>query len=253
MKYFHRNTPPRTPNKPSLPRNGSPYIAQTVTKARPMRTATKANHHAILTHTLSPISTSSSSVPNHRLNRHTTTATFTGQKRCSHEPSDENRCKTDLLNLHDEELLVRTRLSTRTSSLPGARCVSYYYQQNPTPTTVRTSNSPFDDPHVYQSHLNSVVDARSRSQSHSSSQSVVNGGLPTSDISEHNSSFDNGCDEDNRRYHRRNQPSRVSTPYNSSRYSQRAVAQFMHERNKARLRRNQKASRMLGRKTNASD
>ena len=250
MKYFQRNTPPRTPTKPPPPLNRSPYVAQTVIKSHPIRTTTKISHHTIPTHTFSPISISSSSVPNHRLNHHATTATFTSQKRCLHEPSDENRCKQDLLNLHDEELLVRTRLSTRTSSLPGARCVAYYYhQQNPTLTAGRTTNSPFDESHAYQSHLSSVTDARSRSQSHSSSQSVANGGPPTSDISEHNSSID----EENRRYHRRNQPSRVSTPYNSSRYSQRAVAQFMHERNKARLRRNQKASRMLGRKTNATD
>lgn len=92
----------------------------------------------------------------------------------------------------------------------------------------------------------STTNDRSRSQSHSSSQGMGNGGLATTDASDHSSSFENVIDEEHRRLNRRQLPSRVSTSYHSSRYSQRAVAQFMHERNKARLRRNQKASRMLG-------
>lgn len=91
-----------------------------------------------------------------------------------------------------------------------------------------------------------MTNDRSRSQSHSSSQGVGNGGLATTDVSDHSSSFENVLDEEHRRLNRRQQPSGLSTSYHSSRYSQRAVAQFMHERNKARLRRNQKASRMLG-------
>jgi len=96
------------------------------------------------------------------------------------------------------------------------------------------------------SRLNFIKNERSRSQSHSSSQGIGNGGLATTDVSDHSSSFENILDDENRRLNRLQQPSRLSTPFNSNRYSQRAVAQFMHERNKARLRRNQKASRMLG-------
>lgn len=69
------------------------------------------------------------------------------------------------------------------------------------------------------------------------------------DASDHSSSFENVIDEDHRRLNRRNQSAHLSTSYNSSRYSQRAVAKFMHEKNKARLKRNQIASRMLGKKS----
>jgi len=96
--------------------------------------------------------------------------------------------------------------------------------------------------HHYQP--NSLTPERSRSQSHSSAQCLENGRIGTTDT-DHSSSFDNGLEEE-RRLNRRTQPSHRSTSYNSSRYSQRAITQFLHERHQARLRRNQKASRMLG-------
>jgi hypothetical protein len=225
LRYFQRNAPKRVVKNSPVSGNESPYIAQNLTLNRHMRRGTIANH-GITSNTLTPVTI-------HRLNRQTTTATFTGQKRCLNDGIEDSRAKTDILNNPEEEQLVRPRLNTRTSSLPAARCISYYYYQNQTKI--------LDD--QQHSRLNSLTNERSRSQSHSSSQGV---GLATPDISDHSSSFENGFDEEHRRLNRRNQPSHLSTSYNSSRYSQRAVAQFMHERNKARLRRNQKASRMLG-------
>ncbi len=225
LRFFQR-----TSRKPTCE---SPYNTLDLTKPNhTIRQGTIVNH-GVVSNTLSPIC-------NHRLNRHTTTATFTGQKRCVNELNEDHRSKPDLLTNQDEEQLIRARLSTRTSSMPGARCISYYYYQNQIPPQTR----------IYEeqnhSRLNSVTTDRSRSQSHSSSQGVGNGGLPTTDISDHSSSFENNLDEEHRRLNRRHLPSHLSTTYHSSRYSQRAIAQFMHERNKARLRRNQKASRMLG-------
>jgi len=227
LKYFQRNSSKHSSQNLSISGNRSPYIAQSLTTNRHNRRENLVNH-GMSSNTLSPIRT-------HRSNRPRTTATFTGQKRCLNDVSEDNRSKLDLSINQEEEQLVRTRLSSRTSSLPAARCISYYYYQNQTPSQTRL---PEDQSH---SRLNSISNDRSRSQSHSSSQGIGNGGIATTDISEHSSSFENGLDEDHRRFNRRNQPS-----YNSSRYSQRAVAQFMHERHKARLRRNQKASRMLG-------
>ena len=199
-----------------------------------METTHRTIHRGTVSNTLTP------TIP-HRLNRQTTTATFTGQKRCINESIEETRLKSDLSINQDEDQFVRTRLSSRTSSLPAARCITYYYLQNP----MRICEE-----QPVHSRLNSITNERSRSQSHSSSQGNGNGGLATTDISEHSSSFENNLDEDHRRLNRRHHPSpHLSTSYHSSRYSQRAVAQFMHERNKARLRRNQKASRMLGRKS----
>lgn len=182
-------------------------------------------HHNLILNTLTPTF-------NSRTNRRTaTTATFTGQKR--HE---ENRSKIDPPSKQDDEQQhTRTRSNTRTGSLPVARCVTYYCQGRPS-----------DE--INRSRFNSVTHDRSRSQSHSSSHGLISPivGLPTTDISEHSSSFENNLDDEHRRLNRRQGQSRTSSSYHSGRYSQRAVAQFMHERNKARLRRNQKASRMLG-------
>jgi hypothetical protein len=202
----------------------------------------------MITNKLSP-----STISVHRTNRQTTTATFTGQKRCFSDVTEDNRSKTDFSTNQEEEQLVRTRISSRTSSLPAARCISYYYYQNQLLSQTRTTTAAaaiiedqLRDLNAYHSRANSSAHERSRSHSHSSSQGIGNGGLATTDISDQSSSFENVLDDEHRRLNRRNQPSHLSTPYNSSRYSQRAVAQFMHERNKARLRRNQKASRMLG-------
>ncbi len=194
------------------------------------------------------------SAPSHhhlRSSRRTTTATFTGQKRNLNDSSGEKKSPNDLANYSEEEQqLVRARLNTRTSSLPAARCISYYYYQHQTPTKTITTKAIIEDQHrdINNGHhyrLNSLTPERSRSQSHSSAQYIANGGIVTTDT-EHSSSFDNALDDDHRHATRRIQASHVSAPYNSSRYSQRAVAQFLHERHKARLRRNQKASRMLG-------
>jgi hypothetical protein len=189
--------------------------------------------------------------PNHRPSRQTTTATFTGQKRYFNDVIEDKRFPNDLIiNLEEEQQLVRTRLSTRTSSLPAARCISYYYYQHQSPSKTITTKAIIEDQHrdngnehLYQP--NSLTPDRSRSQSHSSAQGADNNGIVSTDT-DHSSTYDNNLDEEHRRLNRRTQPSHLSTTYNSSRYSQRAITQFMHERHKARLRRNQKASRMLG-------
>ncbi len=224
LRYFQRN--------PTKSVNESPYNVHLTETNHQIRRGTTANHGLI--------SNTSSSVSMHRLTRQTTTATFTGQKRCLNELIEDNRPKSDLLIDQDEEELVRARLNNRTLSLPAARCISYHYHQNRIPSQTRI----FEEQH--HSRFSSITNERSRSQSHSSSQGIGNGGLATTDVSEHSSSFENNLDEEHRRLNRRHQPSHLSTSYHSSRYSQRAVAQFMHERHKARLRRNQKASRMLG-------
>lgn len=186
------------------------------------------------THDINKKELLSTSVYPPRTNRQTTTATFTGQKRCLVECQETKRLKHE----HDDESLVRARLNSRTSSIPAARCINYFYYQNQLPCQLKFSDE--------QMKLNSMTHERSRSQSHSSSQGNGNAGLGTTDISDHSSSFENNFDDEHRRLNRRQQQSIVSTSFHSSRYSQRAIAKFMQERNKARLRRNQKASRMLG-------
>jgi len=171
----------------------------------------------------------------------TTTATFIGQKRCMNELN---------VQLEDEEQqLVRARLSSRTSSLPAAKCITYYYCQQQIPSKILTTKAIVQDQQQQQESIestkNSLSPERSRSQSYSSAQCIGNVGSPTIDT-DHSSSFENQHDNNQRCITRCTPPSRLSTSYNSNRYSQRAIAQFMHERNKARLRRNQKASRMLG-------
>ncbi|CAF1051721.1 unnamed protein product [Adineta ricciae] len=234
LRYFQRNTTKHPLQNPTRSGNGSPYnIPVNLLNNRCNRLGTVSNY-GFASNTLSP-------VPLYRSNRQATTATFTGQKRCLNDVIEEKRSKPDS-TLNQEEELVRTRLSTRTSSLPAARCISYYHFPS---SNISQTKILEDSPHT---RFNSISNERSRSHSHSSNQSVgINGGVLTTDISEHSSSFDNTLDDDHRRLSRRHLPSHTtSTSFNSSRYSQRAVAQFMHERNKARLRRNQKASRMLG-------
>ncbi|UJR14954.1 hypothetical protein I4U23_001935 [Adineta vaga] len=234
VRYFQRNSTKFPPQNSIHCGNESPYnIPTNSLHNRCIRRDTVCNYGMTL-NTLSPTHI-------HRSNRHPTTATFTGQKRCLNDVMEETRSKPESI-INQEDDLVRTRLSTRTSSLPAARCVSYYYHQNSNSSQAKILE---DQSH---SQYNSVSNERSRSHSHSSNQSMgINGGIVTTDVSEHSSSFDNTHDDDHRRLNRRSGvPSHTTTSYNSSRYSQRAVAQFMHERNKARLRRNQKASRMLG-------
>lgn len=212
LRYFQRTSPEKTSCKSQ----------KLITPSIHHKTIVR---HQLILHSLTP------ELSSHPKRRTKTTATFTGQKRL-----DDNRSKFDLVSAQDDEQqLARTRLNTRTSSLPAARCISYYYPQG------RISDE------INRSRINSVTHDRSRSQSHSSSHALINaGGLPTTDTSDHSSSFENNLDDEHRRLNRRQRSSRTSSSYHSGRYSQRAVAQFMHERNKARLRRNQKASRMLG-------
>jgi hypothetical protein len=258
-KYFQRNQTKNSLNqKESLSPNEQPLIKHDVTIIR----RNSNEYHRIIHHkrrvtaVVQGIKTNTSikktlSVPNRRLSRQTTTATFTGQKRCLNEVIEDNRYQNDLIiNTEEEEQLIRARLSTRTSSLPAARCISYYYYQHKNPSKTITTKAIIEDQHrdIVNGHhcqLNSLTPERSRSQSHSSAQCLENGRIATPDT-DHSSSFDNGLDEEQRRLNRRTQQSHGSTSYNSSRYSQHAITQFLHERHQARLRRNQKASRMLG-------
>jgi hypothetical protein len=267
-KYFQRNrTKHSTSKKESLSANERPLIIHEIAIPRrssnehrhivhPKRQSTgtsqggKANLLIAKSSLPSPSGLSHHHHHHHRSSRQTTTATFTGQKRGLNDTNGKKRSSNDLTNNSDEEQqLVRARLGTRTSSLPAARCISYYYcqHQNQSPSKTITTKAIIEDQHRDGHHYrpNSLSPERSRSQSHSSAQYIANGGIVTTDT-DHSSSFDNGLDDDHRHKNRRTQPSNVSTSYNSNRYSQRAVAQFMHERHKARLRRNQKASRMLG-------
>ena len=118
-------------------------------------------------------SLSSSSNPSQtRSVRQKTTATFIGQKRNVADMKTGNRFSNDLVfSMEEEQHLVRTRLSTRTSSLPAARCVSYYYYQPPTPPKTVITKAIIEDQHRdsnNNSQRNSLTPARSRSQSHSS-------------------------------------------------------------------------------------
>ncbi|CAF3267007.1 unnamed protein product [Rotaria socialis] len=232
LRYFQRNSSKESSQNSATPRSEGLYFTQNIPVNCQIRRVTLVNQGMITNTTLPGIG--------QRPNRQTTTATFTGQKRCLNDLAEDNRSKPDLLIGQDDDQFYRPRLSSRTSSLPAARCISYYNYQSPIPVQTRM----IDDQH--HSRLNSLANERSRSQSHSSSQGNGNGGLAALDASDHSSSFENGLDDEHRRLNRRHQPAILSTSYNSSRFSQRAVAKFMHERNKARLRRNQKASRMLG-------
>jgi hypothetical protein len=221
--------------------------------------------HATLSNTLSPVLTCMCAASIHRTTqRHTpTSATFTGQKRTLNNINQVQRSQSNLLinNKDDEHQQVRTRLNTRTSSLPAVRCVPYNYNYHhhhhhrQAPSNTRSTGLSADTQHTLNSRINSMSHERSRSQSYSSSQIISPCSVavvsPTGDLSEHSSSFDNTHDNLYCRVKRRTPTaSLLSTSYNSTHCSQRAVTQFMHERNKARLRRNQKASRMLGRINN---
>lgn len=263
-KYFSRNRTSQSTSKTPLHVDQRSFVIQEIAITRQNST----DYHHILTkkRRSAPTNptvkiTANPTNGNRRPARQRTTATFTGQKRCANEPMEECKAKKDVnINLDDEQL-IRVRLSTRTSSLPAARCVSYYYSTQPTPSPTITTKAIIEDQHQDATHahhsrasrLNSMSNERNRSHSHSSAQGVANGvgGViaTATDASGHSSSFEHTPDDEHRRSNHRTTPSRLSTSFNSSRYSQRAVTQFMHERHKARLRRNQKASRMLGNET----
>ena len=247
-KYFRSSRNEYSPTKTSLVINGQ--------IRHPIYPASRS---------IPPISTVGKlqSSPQHRrAPRQTTTATFTGQKRATHDIVETLTTKFPAVveinpNQEEEQQLTRARLSTRTSSLPAARCISFYHY----PAQATLISSPtivtkaiIEDHQGLGTRLISTspqAGERNRSFSHSSAAcSPADAVVGATDGSGHSSSFDPVMDEEHRRLnHRPPQPSRVSTSFNSSRYSQRAIAQFMHERHKARLRRNQKASRMLGKLT----
>lgn len=259
-KYFQRNRTKTTSlnHKESSSPNEKPLIKHDLAV---VRTNSNGYHHVInqKRQSTASIKTNSltkktSSTCNRHTCRQTTTATFTGQKRCLHDVIEDNQFPNDLIiNSEEEQQFVRTRVNTRTASLPITRCGSYYYyHQHSSPLKIVTTKAiiegqhcELNDIHHYKSKSLTSERSRSQSHSHSSGQCLGNGVNGTTDT-DHSSSFENNLDDEQRRLNRRNQPSCLSTSYNSNRYSQRAVAQFMHERHKARLRRNQKASRMLG-------
>ncbi|CAF0724991.1 unnamed protein product [Adineta steineri] len=263
-KYFQRSQTRKSTNKESLRTNERPIV---INKVSITRKHVNEYHHitpkgrsATVTRNtntnLLKVRTLSSAASYHYSSRNATTATFTGQKRFCNDGIEDNRLKHDSNNNNQEEeqQLVRARHSTRTSSLPAARCVSYYYYQNQNPSQTVITKAIIEDQHrtinnsthYPNTRPNSVTTDRNRSHIHSSVQCLGNTAIVPTDLSEHSSSFENNVDEEHRRLNRHTQQSGLSTSYHSSRYSQRAVAQFMHERHKARLRRNQKASRMLG-------
>ena len=173
-------------------------------------------------------------------NQQTTTATFTVQKSCFNDVRADHRSKPDPLVSQDEEQLVRTRLSTRTSSFSATRCIAYYYYQNQMSSQAKMTHD------QHHSRLNSAANERIQSHSYPSSQNNGNGSLATSNTCDRCPSLDNGIDENHCHLSRRRQSSRNLIQYNSKHYGQHAVARFVHERNNARLRRNQKASQTLG-------
>lgn len=254
IKYFQRNRTTKTADKTrnSLCTAERKLLNHDVALKRPNSNENyRASEPRVINASLPKGSLSSSSNRSQtRSIRQKTTATFTGQKRNTNETTNiGNRLSNDLVfSIEEEQHLVRTRLSTRTSSLPAARCVSYYYYQPHTPSKTVITKAIIEDQHrdVHNNNQrNSLTPARSRSHSHSSARCVGNGMIGAIDT-DHSSSFDNALEDEHQRSNRRAPPSHTSASYNSSRYSQRAIAQFMHERHKARLRRNQKASRMLG-------
>ncbi|CAM4756520.1 unnamed protein product [Rotaria magnacalcarata] len=181
-------------------------------------------------------------------------AIFKRKKRSFNDTIEDKRFKNDSIANQDNEQqkLVRTGIKTYRLSLPAIRYDSCHYYRNSLPAnTIKTKVTIEEDQprDVANDHQNSVTSERSPSQSPILVECNGNGDAKTVALSKPTSSVDNSNndkDEENRRVNHRNQPMRSSNPCNSSRYSQHAVAQFMHERRKACLRRNQKASRMLG-------
>ncbi|CAF3385429.1 unnamed protein product [Rotaria socialis] len=196
----------------------------------------------------------SSLSPQHRLCQ-PPRAIFKRKKRSFNDTLEDKRFKDDSIAKQDNEQqqLVCTGIKTHRLSLPAIRYDSCHYYRNSLPAnTIKTKVTIEDQPRdIANDHQNSVTSDRSQSQSPTLVECNGNGNVKTVPLSKPISSVDNNNsnnnkDDENRRVNHRNQPIRLSNPCNSSRYSQHAVAQFMHERRKACLRRNQKASRMLG-------
>ncbi|CAF4329865.1 unnamed protein product [Rotaria sp. Silwood2] len=267
-KYFQRNRAINSVRKESLPANAQQLIIQKVVKNRrnsneyrhntnQKRRSTAVGQGIISNLIVAKTSSSSSSpsVPHRRIYRQTTTATFKGQKSCFNDIIEDNRLKKDLIiNQEKEQQLVRAYMNTYRLSLPAIRYESCYYYPHSIPTQTIITKALVENQHqnIIRDHQseNSRPSSlpRERSQSHtpSSAECHGNGGNTTVDISKHDSSCENSLDDEHRRLNHRTQQLCLSKPRNSSRYSQRAVAEFMHRRHKACLRRNQKASRMLG-------
>ncbi|CAF4865833.1 unnamed protein product [Rotaria sp. Silwood1] len=273
-KYFQRNRIINTIRTGSLPaneqhfiihevknrKNSNEYCHNTNQKRRSITVDQGITSNIIVAKT--PPSSSSSSIPHRRLYRQTT-ATFKGQKRCYNDIIEDNRLKNDLIINQEEEKqqqqqqqqLVQVYVNSYRLSLPAIRYESCFYYQHSIPTqtiitkaTIENQHRNIINNHQYEnnSHQNSLPKERNQSHSPSSPECHRNGDNTIVDISKHDSSYDNSLDDEHRRLNHRTQPLCLSKPRNSSRYSQRAIAEFMHQRRKACLRRNQKASRMLG-------
>ncbi|CAF5167392.1 unnamed protein product, partial [Rotaria sp. Silwood1] len=183
-------------------------------------------------------------------------ATFKGQKRCYNDMIEDNRLKNNfILNQKEQQQLVQVYMNTYRLSLPTIHYKSCFYYHHSIPTQTIITKAIIENQHrniinnhQYENNLRLNSLSRERSQSHlpSSIDCNVNGIFKTVDILRHDSSFDNTINDEHRRLNHRTQPLCLSKTRHSNRYSQRAIAQFMHERHKACLRRNQKASRMLG-------
>lgn len=192
-----------------------------------------------------------------------TNGTLKEQKRPSNVVIENNQLKNDsIMNEDDEQQqqLARACMKTYRLSLPTIRYESCYYYQRTLPlqsiiakATIEEQNKTVtNDQKGNQSRKNSVTTEQSPSQGTSSADCPGSGSGTAKAVnpSRHNSSFDITMDEENGPPVYRNRPLGCSKPRSPSRYSQRAIAEFMHERRKACLRRNQKASRMLGMKKN---
>ncbi|CAM4838891.1 unnamed protein product [Rotaria magnacalcarata] len=270
-KYFQRNRAVKSMKNESLSNNGNPLMIHEATKPPSSsneyrhNTNTKRRSNTVVQDTTPTFinakmgSPPSSSVIHHHLPRPTTTtttATFKGQNRSFNDTVEDKRLKNDsTVNQDDEQQrLVRACIKTYRLSLPAIRYESCYCYQNTVPTHTVMTKATIEDQHrtnvnnhqYDNSRQNSVATERSPSQSPSSAECNGSGSLKGVHTSGHDSSFDITMDEDNRRLNHRSQTLASSKPRSSSRYSQRAIAEFMHERHKACLRRNQKASRMLG-------
>ncbi|CAF1326518.1 unnamed protein product [Rotaria sordida] len=267
-KYFQRNRTINSVRKESLPANEKKFIIHEVVKNR--KNSNEYHHNTnpkrrsivvgqgrtsnvILAKTSS--TSSLSSVPHHRLYRQPRTAAFKGQKRYFNDIIEDNRLKNDLIINHEEEQkLVQAYMNTYRLSLPATRYESCCYYQHSVPTQtiitkaiVENQHRNIINDHQYEnSHPHSLPRQRSQSYSPSSIEYHGNGGIIAADGSRHDSSCDNSVDEEHRRLNSRTQQLCLSKTRNTSRYSRRAIAEFMHQRHQACLRRNQKASRMLG-------
>ncbi|CAF3816359.1 unnamed protein product [Rotaria sordida] len=256
-KYFQQNRKKDSNRKKSLSANETELITDEVAKVQqnsnefhhntnPKRRSIVVGQGRTSNVILAKTSSSSSS---------TTTATLKGQKRYFNDIIEDKRLKNDLIiNQEEEQPLVQAYMNTHRLSLPATRYESCCYYQHSVPTQtiiakaiVENQHRNIINDHQYEnSHPRSLPTERSQSYSPSSIECHGNDSFIAADGSRHDSSFDNTIDEEHRRLNPRTQQLYLSNPRNSSRYSQRAIAQFMHERHTACLRRNQKASRMLG-------